>query len=201
MDKKERKTDPTRPKQDRGEADHQTKAPPIDEYTGEPEPLAEDAGKVVELVPSDTGTRAGESYLLEEESPLDKVALDSQSDAIVERINRYTEDEDVEETFEERQKLAAGGRQQLEQKLDEYHAEDPDLAAGDLDADWESASVAGEESVGGAVPTPDQDVVDELGEGLGITYDDDETLGGDEKLTERDRNRWELNPESAETEQ
>lgn len=197
MSKKEPKHDLHKKLTNRGESQSNDEYP-VDAYTGEPEPLAEDAGKVVEIVPSDAGSRSGDSYLLEEESALDKVALDTQTDAIVERINRYTEDEDVEDTFQERQKLAAGGRQQLEQELSQHNAEDPDLAGGDLDADWESASSAGEESVGGAVPTPDQDVVEELGEGLGITYEDDEMLGGDKKLKERDRERWELNPESAE---
>jgi hypothetical protein len=53
----------------------------------------------------------------------------------------------------------------------------------------------GEEAVGGTTPTPDQDVVDDLGQALGVTYEDDEPLGG-EKIRERDRNRWELDPES-----
>ena len=55
----------------------------------------------------------------------------------------------------------------------------------------------GEETVGGSVPTPDQDIVDELGEAVGLTYEDDEPLHGEEKIRERDRNRWELDPESA----
>jgi hypothetical protein len=41
-------------------------------------------------------------------------------------------------------------------------------------------------------------VVDELGQALGITYEDDEPLQTEEKLRERDRSRWELDPESAE---
>ena len=45
--------------------------------------------------------------------------------------------------------------------------------------------------------TPDQDSVDELGEGAGITYQDDEPLNSDKKILERDRHRWELNPASA----
>jgi hypothetical protein len=197
MSNKKRKSESSS-KTEGAEPDHKHKEDyPIDPYTGEPEPLAEDAGKIVELIPSDTGSRSGDDYLLEEETALDNVALDAQTDAIAEQINRYTEDETVEETFRERQKLSSGGRQQLKQKLENYHSKDPDLAAGDLDAAWEDASVAGDEGVGGSVSTPDKDVVDELGEGLGITYEDDEVLRGDEKLRARDRNRWELNPESA----
>lgn len=40
----------------------------------------------------------------------------------------------------------------MESKLDAYHAEDPDLAAGDIDAAWEDSIVAGEESVGALLP-------------------------------------------------
>jgi hypothetical protein len=52
--------------------------------------------------------------------------------------------------------------------------------------------------VGGSAPTPDQDQVDEIGEAAGLTYEDDEPLHTSDKLEERDRHRWELNPESAE---
>jgi hypothetical protein len=40
--------------------------------------------------------------------------------------------------------------------------------------------------------------VDELGEAVGLTYEDDEPLNSDKKVLDRDRNRWELNPASAE---
>ena len=57
---------------------------------------------------------------------------------------------------------------------------------------------AGEETVGGTVPTPDQDIVEDLGRAVGITYEDDEPLHTTEKLEERDRHRWELDPASSE---
>lgn len=59
-------------------------------------------------------------------------------------------------------------------------------------------SAVGEESVGGGNPTPDQDVVEELGEAVGLTYEDNEPLGGEAKLHARDEHRWELNPASSE---
>lgn len=167
------------------------KQTPLDPYTGEPEPLAEDANKVAEVIPVDTGDREGEDFLLEEETPLDKVASDAEADAIGEQMSHYTEDEDVEETFEKRQTLASGGRQQLEEKLEEYHAQNPDMTANDIDAAWEDSIVSGDESVGGMASTPGQDVVDEIGDALGITYEDDEPLDGEEKLRERDRHRLE----------
>jgi len=56
----------------------------------------------------------------------------------------------------------------------------------------------GDEAPGGDNPTPDQDVVDEIGQALGVEYDDDEELRGGSEIAERDRNRWELDPESSE---
>jgi hypothetical protein len=170
---------------------------PIDPYTGEVEPAAEDAYKVVEVIPTDPNNRAGENFLMDEEDSLDKYILDSNADAISEQINGFTEDQDIREDFAERQGLASGGRQKLEEKLNEHNSLDPSLSGGDVDAAWEDSVVAGEESVGGSAPTPDQDIVDELGEAAGITYRDDEPLDSDKKILDRDRNRWELNPESA----
>jgi hypothetical protein len=40
--------------------------------------------------------------------------------------------------------------------------------------------------------------VDEIGEALGVTYEDDEPLDFARKVWDRDEERWELNPESAE---
>jgi uncharacterized protein DUF6335 len=44
----------------------------------------------------------------------------------------------------------------------------------------------------------ENDVVEEVGEALGVTYQDDETLQAGAKETERDLHRWELDPASAE---
>jgi hypothetical protein len=73
----------------------------------------------------------------------------------------------------------------------------PELAAGDIDAAWDRAD-EGEETVGGSSPTPDQDVVDEIGEAVGLTYQDNEPVLIDKKLEKRDDTRWELDPASAE---
>lgn len=170
---------------------------PLDPYTGEVEPPAPDAYKVVEIVPTDPDNREGENFLMEEEDSLDKFVLDANADEIVEQINHFTDDEDVLEDFAERQGLATGGRQKLEEKLNEHNGMDPSLSGGDVDAAWEDSNVAGEESVGGSVSTPDQDIVDEIGEAAGLNYRDDEPLDSDKKILDRDRNRWELNPESA----
>ena len=193
--KKKKKEELNAKQQERARRDE-----PIDPYTGEVEPPAEGAYKVTEISSSDPGNREGENFLLEEEDSLDKLALDANADAIVDSINTYTDDEDIKEEFEERQGLASGGRQKLEEKLNEHHSMDPSLSAGDVDAAWEDSTVAGEESVGGSAPTPDQDNVDEIGEAAGVTYQDEEPLNSDKKILERDRRRWELNPASTDDE-
>lgn len=93
---------------------------------------------------------------------------------------------------------AQTGRAELQQKLKNNTSVSPALTAGDVDADWQSAESSGNESPGGDNPTPDQDVVDEIGRALGVEYQDDEELQGGDEITERDRHRWELDPNSAE---
>ncbi|MEJ2597998.1 MAG: DUF6335 family protein [Anaerolineales bacterium] len=169
---------------------------PIDEYTGQPRPEAEDAGKVIEVVPTDTGEHAGEGFMLEEEDSLDKIALDEQTEAIGESASHYTKNEAVAEDFKERQQLAYSGREEMQAGLEQHHALSPNSSADDVDAQWEDTNRTGEESVGGTVATPDQDIVGELGEAVGIEYQPDEPLDTEEKLRERDRQRWELDPRS-----
>ena len=103
--------------------------------------------------------------------------------------------EEIARIYDEREELAVD-RINLQRKLDVHHADSPTLSGGDVDAAWDQADV-GSETVGGSAPTPDQDIVDELGEAVGLTYEDDEPLHSGEKLAERDRHRWELDPASA----
>jgi hypothetical protein len=91
---------------------------------------------------------------------------------------------------------ARSGRAEMNHRFREHTSTGPAMTAGDVDADWESAESVGDEAPGGDNPTPDQDVVDEIGKALGVEYDDDEELQGGEEITERDRNRWELDPAS-----
>lgn len=90
------------------------------------------------------------------------------------------------------------GRQQLESRLRQNTANGPELAGGDIDAQWEMAESCGDETVCGSMMTPDQNVVDEYGDALGIGYDEDEMLRFGEKEHERDVHRWELDPASSE---
>jgi Family of unknown function (DUF6335) len=72
------------------------------------------------------------------------------------------------------------------------------LTSNDPDADAETAYFSGDEAPGGDNPTPDQDIVDDIGRALGVSYQDTEELRSSDKLIERDKHRWELDPASAE---
>lgn len=73
----------------------------------------------------------------------------------------------------------------------------PVLSGGDVDAANDQGEV-GTETVGGSNPTPDQDIVEELGKAVGINYEDTEPLKFGEKVADRDQRRWELDPASSE---
>ena len=90
------------------------------------------------------------------------------------------------------------GRKQMHDRLAEHHETSPALTGGDVDADWESAATVGDEAPGGDNPTPDQDIVDDIGRAVGVQYEDNEELKGEEKITKRDKHRWELDPASSE---
>ena len=92
---------------------------------------------------------------------------------------------------------AKSGRAEMKDRLSKNTGSGPALTAGDVDADWESAETVGDEAPGGDNPTPDQDVVDDIGRALGVEYDDDEELQGGDEIAGRDRDRWELDPASS----
>jgi hypothetical protein len=90
------------------------------------------------------------------------------------------------------------GSAKLAQRLRESGGSvDPSLSAGDIDAAWDMAESQGDEAVGGSMPTPGQNNVQEMGEALGITYQDNEELKAGEKERSRDIKRWELDPASS----
>jgi hypothetical protein len=91
---------------------------------------------------------------------------------------------------------AKSGRADMQDRLSKNTSASPALTSGDVDADWESADAVGDEAPGGDNPTPDQDVVDDIGRALGVEYDDDEELQGGAEISDRDRHRWELDPAS-----
>jgi hypothetical protein len=91
---------------------------------------------------------------------------------------------------------AKSGRAEMKDRMSKNTGTGPAITAGDVDADWESAESVGDEAPGGDNPTPDQDVVDDIGRALGVEYEDDEELQGGAEIADRDRNRWELDPAS-----
>jgi Family of unknown function (DUF6335) len=79
-----------------------------------------------------------------------------------------------------------------------HHETSPTLSGGDIDADWVDAEGSGEESVGGSVATPDQDVVDEIGRALGVEQTSTQPVTSSEEiLRERAAHRWELEREAS----
>lgn len=128
---------------------------------------------------------------LEEEEEPEFDAVEDEDD----REEEVETEDDVADLFDEAQNLDYG-RGDLTRKLRSHTDKSPALSGGDIDADWDHADV-GEETVGGQNPTPDQSDVDELGEAMGIVYQDNEPVNTDDKLERRDKNPWELNPASA----
>ena len=90
------------------------------------------------------------------------------------------------------------GRAEMAGELLDHSGMSPSITAGDVDVDVEDAYFTGDEAPGGDNSTPDQDVVDDIGKALGVQYDDNEELKASDKITERDRHRWEMDPASSE---
>jgi hypothetical protein len=78
-----------------------------------------------------------------------------------------------------------------EKDLRIHTSSSPRLTGGDVDADWRRADSVGEEAPGGTVATPDQNVVDDLGDALGVPRAPDEEFRTSAEILEgRDRDRW-----------
>ena len=90
------------------------------------------------------------------------------------------------------------GRAEVAQSLRDHKGMSPTITGGDLDVDLEDAYFTGDEAPGGDNAPPDQDIVDDIGKALGVEYQDNEELKAVDKVTERDRKRWELDPASSE---
>ena len=91
---------------------------------------------------------------------------------------------------------ARTGRAEIAEHLRERRGME-DVTGGDPDVDSVDAFFTGEEAPGGDNPTPDQDIVDDIGKALGVQYEDNEELKSGDKLAERDKHRWELDPASS----
>jgi len=91
----------------------------------------------------------------------------------------------------------AAGSAKLANRLKNDSLADPTITGGDLDAQWEGAQFSGDESAVSSMSTPENNVVDEIGQAMGVTYQDNEELKFGEKERSRDQKRWELDPASA----
>ena len=122
----------------------------------------------------------------------------------LDRVRRIVEDDDLVPTppssldLDRTASAARTGRRELREKFAKHTETSPALTGGDVDADWESAYSVGDEAPGGDNPTPDQDIVDDIGRAVGVQYEDNEELKGEKKISDRDRKRWELDPASSE---
>ena len=95
--------------------------------------------------------------------------------------------------------LSEDGITTLDDRSSEYTSSNSQIVGGDGDvAAAEQESATGEELVGGSAPTPDLDMVDELGAAAGIEMPDGAILNTTNMLEHRDESRWELDPNSAE---
>jgi hypothetical protein len=97
-----------------------------------------------------------------------------------------------------RASAARTGRAEMAEALEDHRGMSSAITGGDVDVDVEDAYFTGDEAPGGDNPTPDQDVVDDIGKALGVQYDDAEELKSSDKITQRDRHRWEMDPASSE---
>jgi hypothetical protein len=91
----------------------------------------------------------------------------------------------------------SAGAAKLADRLRNDSLADPTLTGGDVDAQWEGAQFSGDESAVSSMPSPENNVVDDIGTAMGVTYADDEELKFGEKERSRDKKRWELDPASS----
>ena len=108
----------------------------------------------------------------------------------------YVPDPEIEEFMELEISRAPKDPEQLAQRLRNNTAASPRDAGGDLDADWEDVNDSGSETVAGDNPTPDQSLVEENAQALGVSFEDNEELEFIDKIERRDRDRFELDENS-----
>jgi hypothetical protein len=108
----------------------------------------------------------------------------------------FVPDPDIEKFMEEEIARAPKDPEQLAHRLRNNTAASPKDAGGDLDASWEDVNESGSESVGGDNPTPDQSMVEENANAMGVNFEDNEELEFIDKIERRDRDRYELEESS-----
>ena len=108
----------------------------------------------------------------------------------------YVPDPEIEEFMEQEIHRAPKDPELLVTRLRNNTAASPRDAGGDLDADWEDVNDSGSETVAGDNPTPDQSIVEENANAIGVSFEDNEELEFIEKIEKRDRDRFELDENS-----
>jgi hypothetical protein len=111
----------------------------------------------------------------------------------------YVPDPEIEEFMEEEISHSPKDPELLVQRLRNNTAASPRDAGGDLDANWEDVNESGSETVAGDNPTPDQSLVEENANAVGVNFEDNEELEFIEKIERRDRERYELEERSKAT--
>ena len=89
------------------------------------------------------------------------------------------------------------GAAKLAHRLQTDGLADPVVTGGDVDTQLEGAQFSGDESAVSSMPSPEHNVVDDIGRSMGVTYQDNEELNFGEKERSRDKKRWELDPASS----
>jgi len=112
----------------------------------------------------------------------------------------YVPDPEIEEFMEEEISRAPKDPELLAHRLRNSTSASPRDAGGDLDADWEDGNSSGSETVAGDNPTPDQSLVEENAQAIGVSFEDNEELEFVDKIERRDRERYELEERSKATE-
>ena len=74
---------------------------------------------------------------------------------------------------------ARTGRAEMAEERTDHANMTPAITGGDVDVNVENAYFSGDEAPGGDNPTPDQDIVDDIGKALGVEYQDNEELRGE----------------------
>ena len=108
----------------------------------------------------------------------------------------YVPDPEIEEFMELEISRAPKDPEQLAHRLRNNTAASPRDAGGDLDANWEDVNDSGSETVAGDNPTPDQSLVEENAQAMGVSFEDNEELEFIDKIERRDRDRFELDENS-----
>ena len=107
--------------------------------------------------------------------------------------NRNGLDDDIEPPQPDISASAA----KLAHRLKDDSLADLKVTGGDLDAQWEGAQFSGDESAVSSMSSPENNVVEDIGAAMGVTYQDAEELKVGEKERSRDKKRWELDPASS----